>query len=229
MQDAGRLVGALLDRPEGLCVACAARLVRTVRQLPGDVDTLDELIGDQTYRPETTVNGSRDLPIPIRLGVEALRSRIDFEAVFWAEVLGMETPLACRLRARVTRAAEWIGPRVDALLRLGPQERTAWTAAGEPLRDAWGEREVVERTGLSGALRLFSLHAGVRQVAGRTTLVHRLTPCCPICEQPALVRHNGADVVKCEHCGKRIEEKHYDWFVDVTIRAEEQRRQMAVA
>lgn len=199
-----------------------------MRQLPDDVDTLDGLIGDIGPAPGPRVRCTPELSINIRPGIEALRATIVWEAEYWAEVLGMETLLAYRLNARVARAVEWIGPRLHALLRVGPQERTAWTPAGEPLRDVWGDREVVERTGLYGALTFFTLHAGVRQVAGRTTLVHRLTPCCPICDQPALVRHNGADVVKCEHCGKKIKEKHYDWFVDVTIRAEEQRR-LAVA
>lgn len=242
-QDAeGALVGALLDRPEGLCRACEDRLERTVRQLPADVGVLDELIGDFGTVPGPHVRRSRELPLNIRPGIEALRSEIVFEAEFWAEALDMQTPVtvehwaggeflvAVRLGTRVARAAEWLGPRVDALLALGPQFRTAWTAAGEPLRDAWGDREVVERTGLDGALKLFALHARVRQVSGRTKLVHRLTPCCPYCDQPTLVRHNGGDVVECENpaCDKKIKERHYDWFVEVTIR-EERRRQAAVA
>ena len=65
-----------------------------------------------------------------------------------------------------------IGDAVVALLlALGPQERTAWTPEGEPVRDGGGDRETVERTGLDGALKLFALHHWVRQVAGRTVLV----------------------------------------------------------
>lgn len=223
-----RLVGALLTSPEGLCPACVGRLERTVRQLLDDVATLDELIGEfgPLFGPQ--VQHTPELRINIRPGIEALRAEIEFELLYWAETLDMETPVACRLGARVARAVEWIGPRIDALLRLGAQERTAWTPEGEPLRDTWGDREIVERTGLDGALKLFSLHYRVRQVAGRTALVHRLTPRCPYCDQPALVRHNGCDQVECENpdCAKKIKERHYEWFVEVTIR-EEQRRKAA--
>lgn len=210
---------------------CVARLERTVRQLPADVDTLDELIGDFGTAPGPHVRRTRELLINIRPGVEALRAEIDSEAVFWAVVLGMVPPLACRLGTRVDRAAAWISPRVDDLLRLGPQPRVAWTPQGELLRDAWGDCEVVERTGLDGALRLFALHHWVRQVAGRTALVHKLTPCCPYCDQPALVRRNGGSVVECENpdCAKKIREQHYDWFVEVTIREERRRLAAQVA
>lgn len=232
VQDAGgALVGAQLARPEGLCPACEARLGRTVRQLPDDVATLDELIGDFGTVPGPHVRRTRELTLNIRPGVEALRAEIDTEAVFWAQTLGMPAPNACRLGVRVTRAVDWTRPRLRELLALGPQQRLAWTPDGEPLRDSWDDWEVIERTGLDAALKFFTLHARVRQVAGRTKLVHKLTPCCPYCDQPSLVRHNGADKVECENeaCAKRIKEQHYDWFVEVTIREEERRRQVAVA
>lgn len=226
----GHPVGARLTHPQGLCPRCTARLERTVRQIPADVDTLDELIGDFGTVAGPHVRRTRELTLNIRPGIEALRAEILFEAEFWAGALGMETLPACRLNARVTRAAEWVGPRLRELLRLGPQERLAWTLDGEPLRDTWDDWEVVERTGLDGACKFFALHSRVRQVAGRTKLVHKLTPCCPYCDEPALVRRNGASVVECENpnCAKRIKERHYDWFVEVTIR-EEQRRQAEVA
>jgi hypothetical protein len=169
--DGGHLVGALLTAPEGLCPACVGRLERTLRQLPDDVATLDELIGEFGTVHGPHVRRSRDPLINIRPGVEALRSEIVWEAEFWAEAVGMETPAACRLGVRIARSVEWIGPRVALLLALGPQERTAWTPEGEPVRDGGGDRETVERTGLDGALKLFALHHWVRQVAGRTVLV----------------------------------------------------------
>ncbi len=226
--EAHLLVGALLTRPEGLCPACVARLERTVRRVPQDVAALDVLIGDFGTVTGPPVRRTRDLSINIRPGIEALRRELAWEIEFWAEALGMETPVGCRLAVRVARSAAWVGPRVDQMLLLGPVERTAWTPQGEPIRDGAGDREVVERTGLDGALKLLSLHQRVRQVTGRTVLVHRLTPCCPYCDQPTLVRRNGADQVECENpdCAKRIKERHYDWFVEATIR-EEKRRQAA--
>ena len=63
------------------------------------------------------------------------------------------------------------------------------------------------------------LHRRVRKVAGRTKLVHRLTPACAACNHRALVRHNGKDRVECEHCHNTFPEDQYDWFVRVTLSA----------
>jgi len=232
---AGRMrwVGTLLTRPEGLCPDCLWRVEQSIAQLPADVLVLTALIAPTGSGPGAFVSRSRDLSVNIRLGVEALRAEIDFETGYWAEVVAAEVGAsfdvtACRLPVRVQRAVLILQYRVDTLVQLGPQERTAWTPDGEPLRDYWGDREAIAYTGLGGVLRLGELHHRVRRVAGRTQLVHRLTPACPWCDQCALVRHNGSDFVQCEHCGRPIAERHYDWFVKATIAAEEQRR-LAVA
>lgn len=203
-----------------MCPDCVLDVERQIRRLPKDVDELTELIAATGSSTDAKVAGSRDLQVPIRLSIEALRAEIDFELQFWAEVLGMETQASCRLEYRVAKAAGFLVPRVDTLLQLGPQERSAWTPDGEPLRDWWGNREVIERTGIEGALRLIELHHRVRRAAGRTRLVHRLTPACPWCDQRALVRHNGSDVVECEGCGKEIEERYYSWFVCYLVEQE---------
>lgn len=212
----------LLRTAEGLCDDCAQRVEKAVRELPGDVDELDELIAPSFCAFGARVSGSRELQVNIRTGIEALRARIDFEVQFWAQALGMEPQIAVRLSQRVSAACGWLEPRLGALVALGPQERVAWTSQGEPVLDAWGEWETELQAGLGGALELAALHHQVRRVAGRTKLVHRLTPACPLCDHRALVRANGADRVQCENCGKQIEELHYDWFCKITI-AEERR------
>ena len=58
------------------------RLERTLRQLPDDVATLDELIGEFGTVHGPHVRRSRDPLINIRPGVEALRSEIVWEAEF---------------------------------------------------------------------------------------------------------------------------------------------------
>jgi ribosomal protein L37AE/L43A len=211
-------VGQLLEGPTPLCRQCYGRLDRTVPQLPADVATLTELIGASENRGEgAKVSGSRELPTPLRLGIEALRAEIDWELIYWAECLGMEAPIAMRLPARVARSAQWVGNRLDPLLALGPQERTTWTAMGEPAREETGDRHVVETTGLAGALHLMTLHRRVRVVAGRTRLTHRLKTACSSCQQAAIVRHDGASTVLCENCGTSFDD--LDWFVRVTAAA----------
>lgn len=219
-----RWTGVLLQGLTPLCGQCYGRLQRTVLQLPDDVSTLTELIAVSVARGEgAKVSGSRELPVPIRLGIEALRAEIDWELIYWAECLGMEAPVSMRLPARVARSAQWIRNRLDPLLQLGPQERTTWTIEGEPQRDADGDRHVVVSTGLEGALHLVTLHRRVRVVAGRTRLVHRLTAACAHCGQVALVRHDGSDQVECESCGNSFDEKHYDWFAQVTAAAQREK------
>lgn len=77
---------------------------------------------------------------------------------------------------------------------------------------------MVKIDGIAGALRFVELRRRVRVAAGRSDLVHRLTPACPWCDQRSLVRHNGSSHVACEACDKIIPEKHYDWFVATVIR-----------
>lgn len=215
-------VGALLTTAEGLCGGCTTRTVRSIQGLPQDVIELTVLIGatGSAGLLDVAVARSRELPVPIRLGVEALRSDIDSEVHYWATVIGWSDPVQRQLPVRVHRAASFLADRVDTLLQLGPHERAAWTRDGEQLCDFRGGREAIALTGLEGALRLVELHQRVRRVAGRTKLVHRLTPACPWCDQRALVRHNGSDIVECESCGKQIEERHYDWFVRTLARPE---------
>ena len=231
-----RWVGARLTEAEGLCLPCVNRIGHTIGYLPADVVELTMLISADSAAAEEMVSSSRDLPVPIRLGVETLRAEIDFELQYWAEIVAAEVNMVwdaekaerSRLAVRVQKAAGFLKLRVDTLVKLGPQERSAWDKDGQPIRDEWGDREVVECSGLDGALYLLDLHRRVYRVAGRTKLVHRLTPACPWCDQRTLVRHNGSDMVECESCGKQIDERHYNWFVIVTV-AEEKRRQEAAA
>jgi len=194
---------------------------------------LSMLIGAAGAGDGEFVSSTRELPVPIRLGIEALRADIDFELCFWAEVIadlqGAEWDPRQRLYARTQKAAVFLADRVEALLVLGPQQRSAWTREGEPLRDDWGDREMVELSGLEAVLRFDELHRRVKRVAGRTKLVHRLTPACPWCDYKTLVRHNGSTHVECETCHRQIDEKHYNWFVEVTIREEKRRQAEAAA
>jgi len=222
-------IGAQLTEVEGLCRSCRTRVERVIREAPADVHLLGRLLGATGEGGGERVRGSRELTTPLRLGIDALRGHIDFELSYWAEVLSAElgSPwdsqmhTRSRTAARVQQAAAYLLPRVDALIKLGPQERYAWTQDGELVRDADGECEVVERSGLEGALRLVELHHRVRHATGRTHLVHRLTPACPWCDQCTLVRHNGSDTVECESCGRLIPERHYSWFVGVLVEQEQ--------
>lgn len=214
-----RWVGKRLTTAAGLCERCAWRAERTVRELPADVMVLTSIIGPSLGSLAVRVSGTREPQLNIRPGLEALRDAIDRQAGFWAQALGMEPLDAVRLPERVLRASRWLEPRMGAFVALGPQERAAWTRDGEPVLDGHGYWEVELIDGLGGVLELMKLHRRVRKVAGRTKLVHRLTPACAACNHRALVRDDGGDQVQCEHCGNAFSEDQYDWFVKVTLSA----------
>lgn len=202
-----------MTMPSGLCSDCLFRLEKAIKGLPADVLTLTSIMGPGSGGLSAKVSGTRELQLNIRPGLFDLRAAIDYEVGYWAQVLGMALPEAVRLPERVARACRWLAPRVGPLVALGPYERPGWTHEGEAVE--WADL----CDGLGGALELMNLHHRVRWVAGRTRLVHRLTPACAHCNHRALVRQNGGDRVECEHCGNNFPEDQYDWFVRVTLGA----------
>lgn len=203
-----RVVGTLLLNDLDICDACVTHVRTAISQLPADVDELDSLIGAGSGPAGEYVNGSRDLPVPIRLGVEALRTAIDSELRFWAEIaLGDRYVYHARMSARVHAYAGALARALETLIRLPAVERPMWSAEG---RQTF---ELDEQTGLDGALHLLELHKRVALVSGRTELVHRLTPACPECQRQSLIMKNGSDVAECEHCSKKLPPERYSWIV----------------
>ena len=194
-----RLLGAQIEVEVGLCYTCVSRLERTMKQVAADILELSQLLMSTSQTGDARVSGTRELPSPIRLGIFDLRGQITETVVGAAQMVADHDGATIRIRwpegefdpmaVRVKAAADFLTPRVDRLLELG----------------------------LGLALEITSLHARVRVVTGRTHLVHRLPAPCPWCDQRALVRHNGSAMVQCEHCGKEIDERHYDWFVRTVV------------
>lgn len=211
----------LLSTTSGLCEGCQRRVTTALGTAAADVDELSELIGASGCGQGAKVTRSREVPTPLRLGVEALRAEIDFECTHWAMILGWAPAGPMRISMRVNRASTYLFHRTGELLELGSHERPAWDLDGTRTPG------VQVYTGLQGALRFVDLHGRVRRVAGRSDLVHRLTPACPFCDQRALVRRNGASHVECESCLKPIAERHYDWFVAVVVSEEERRLRLS--
>lgn len=199
--------GALLTKPEGLCELCVSVIVRSIRSLENDLVELGRIIATGRPAYDDRVNGSRELPTPIHLGIDALRGEIIYEVLYWARGVAA----ACGSLGYSGSATEFLALRIEKLLALGPCERPSWTRDGEP------ESAPVVYTGLEGALRLDELHRRAYRVCGRTALVHRLIPACPWCDHRALVRHNGSSHVECENCSKIIDERHYSWFVRTLV------------
>lgn len=192
--------GAILT-PEGLCEGCTRRVASALAELPTDYVELNLLLASgESGIFSDMVTGTRELPIPIRVSVEALQASIVHETQAWAEPvaerLGVDWDTArvahCRPGHTLQRASQLLANAVGTLLAL-PAQEYRHHSTGE-----WHELD-----GIDGAIELLRLHDLVRFVAGKTKLVHRLPAPCPRCERMSLVRHNGSEVVQCEGCGVR--------------------------
>jgi hypothetical protein len=233
----GKPTGAMLAAPittdRGLCTGCVRDVTHALGHLTGDVVELTMLLGRVGMSAEVVVSSSPDLQIPIRVNVEALRAQIDSELQAWAEPvaeqLGIEWDTTAvhrtRMGPRVQRAAHLLTRSVDTLLALPPQEHPAWVD-GEPAWDIELDcQDTVIRDGVDAGITLIDLHRLAYAALGRTKLVHRLPAPCPWCDRVSLVRHNGSDHVECEHCHRKIDQRHYDWLVAVVLREQERLRQ----
>jgi ribosomal protein L37AE/L43A len=208
-----------------MCTPCQAKVAESIRALADDVEQLTELIAAGGTTQSEYVSASRELPVPIRLGVDALRRQIDVELQFWcvhvADKLGVHWDLVeqahMRQSVRVYRATTFLADTMRELVALPSVAHPLYDDEGHPLHD-----KVDWQSGIDAACHLLELHQRAYRVAGRTKLVHRLTPACPWCDRKQLVRENGQDVVRCEGCKRKIPEKNYRWFVKITI-AEERR------
>lgn len=225
----GEWIPATITTDRGLCAACVRDVEHALNHLTGDVVELTMILGRAGAPGDVLVSTTPELPIPIRVSIEALRAEIDTELQAWAEpvaeALGIDWDTNAmgrtRMGPRVQRAAQLLGRAVDTLIGLAPQEHSAWIN-GEP---AWDHdldcQDTRSRDGVDAALDFIDLHRRAYAALGRTSLVHRLPTPCPWCDQLTLVRYNGADQVECETCHRHIEEMHYSWFVAVLVREQQ--------
>lgn len=231
-------VGTRIAAPHGVCHICASHIGHAIGHLPLDVAELTVLMAATGAAAGDKVRSTPTPPIPIRVGVEALRAEIDHEVQCWVEPVAERLGIVwdtggahrSRLGHRVQHGARLLSRAVPTLLGLPVQEHPAWSD-GEPVFDSDGCQDTVCRDGIAGALYLVELHRRVFVSAGRSRLVHRLgAPCC-WCGQRTLTRENGASVVRCESVvcrGRAVPERHYDWLVAV-VAAEEKRQRKAAA
>lgn len=226
--------GAHIATPDGLCETCTAHCAHAIRHLKGDVAELSMLIGRTGGGQGDKVTQTRELPVPIRLGVEALRAEIDDQTQVWAELvaeaLGIEwdTQKArdSRMGVRVTRAADLLVQAIDTLVALPEQELFGWDADGRPADES------TYMDGVDAALHLSHLHWRAYRIAGRTRLVHRLLPRCEFCGQRTLVRDDGDEDARCEseRCrGRRVPAGRLNWLVMATTAVEQAAREESVA
>lgn len=182
----------------GLCRSDTQVVRRAVEQLPADYRELWELVGKGSTGGGAMVSSSRELPVPIRLGVEALAASILTELERWAVEVADGAGFVLnggRPQARADCAGGWLAALPGRFLQLPPMRVLRHTRFG-PVVD--------EEDGVDGAIMLLTLHDQVTSLAGRDERAERLWTPCPYCHRVTLEHPEGRDFVHCVRCAHRM-------------------------
>lgn len=198
--------------PGLLCRMDTTMTAVAVQQLPMDYAELSTLLS-KTGSVEAPTSGTRELPVPIRMGVAVLAEQILDEVERWAEVVAESCgfwyePARTRLE-RVQYASGWTAGLLDRLLRL-PAEWHVRLDTTEHTRSGKDAIRYTLEAGIDGALELLSLHERTAVLAGRTRRAVRLVAWCPECHRTALEHDDGTPYVDCRRCGHRMSLDHYE-------------------
>jgi hypothetical protein len=196
---------AIATTPGLLCRTDTSIVHTAIHQLPMDYLELTTLLG-KTMTIEAPTSGTRELPVPLRLGVAVLADQILDELERWAEALAESTGMWYQPGGtrwdRLRTAGGWCAGLFNRLLQLP----AAWHERLDPEEQLLSGRDVLRyqlESGMRGALQLLDLHERTTALAGRTQRAERLQAPCPHCHRLALERQPGASHVDCLRCGYR--------------------------
>jgi hypothetical protein len=123
--------------PGGLCRTDTTRVQRALEQLPRDYLELSLLLGKTGSTLDAPTGGTRELPVPIRLGVLGLQEDIVAEVDLWAEAVADHAGLpwhtqsaraeqAVRAGRMLAAGCTLLAAHLDTLLTLPPVDQVAW-------------------------------------------------------------------------------------------------------
>lgn len=218
--------------PGLMCRMCTQLTQRSIGLLPADYLELGRMLGKSGGSVDEQTGGTRELPVPIRLGVEALQSAILDETDRWAtavaESVGFWFYGTGPRPDRVRYACGWLVGLFDRLLLLPPMEQHRFDPTEQHMSGKDYTTTVVE-SGVDGAIRLLELHLRVEVAAGRVHKAHRLWTPCPGCQRLTLEHPEGANFVECRICGHRMPYERYEELAGVLARAHEGTRKGSAA
>jgi hypothetical protein len=202
-------VDGLVDSP--LCPACLEGAQHDVHALVLDYVDLEQHIAKVSLDAEV-ITGTRELSVPIALGVEALQRAIWLATTTWEEILREADrlePTAGPVRDgyAVHRAVRIIEPRLWLLASLPAVAIMIEGPDGPPSHV----------TGADAVLGMSRLHAAARSWLGLTRLVHEMPGECPDCGAITLRRDDGRETVYCALCAYRCTWDEYRRYVELSI------------
>ena len=221
-----------------LCDGHISAAERAVRLLVLDYgDLTDHLAKSLGVWGEGLPMGTADLPVPIRLDVEALQRHIYLLTVGWARLVAIRCglshpPVSNNGRVRHDgRGVSWavmiLQARVDVLARLEPVPAHRYPQL-EARVERGAPRPVPPASvcGAQGALDLVATHDWARAVLGLTNLVRKLPGYCQHHDRATghcsrrLFQDNGSDTVYCE-AGHRMTRDDYERYGNLFLRTRE--------
>lgn len=197
-----------------LCPACCQRTGLQISALARDYADLEgELMPTQRGLGARSVSSGDDTGTPLAVGVEALQRSILWALTVWEppvrEAAGLppERTRGVREGWAVAAAVRVLAPRVEVLAALGP---------------TWGYAEgldagPVARDGIWAVGDLCHLHRQARTVCGLTRRTFHLPGECSRCGASALLRVDGADIIRCGRCDQRWTDDDYRQYVSLTL------------
>lgn len=199
----GQKFGRAINASEGLCDTCERHVLRAIRSLPIDYTELNALLGKGKTVGGEPIRMTKELPVPVRLHIEATQREMVDEAVRWASSVAQVQRITFTPRGGVRpgwlldKACALLTSSLAVLLALREEKHRLWVD---------GRQEIVVRDGLDGALELLRLHQKARTRTGKTRLTIKLPVPCPRCDAMSLEREDGDDHIDCRSC-----ERHYTW------------------
>jgi hypothetical protein len=226
----GKKQGGRIEAEKGLCEPCRTHLFDAVGSLTSSYEDLAEMLLEPTSGGGEKVTFTRELPVPLRLSIEALQAEMVHVAWTWAEIVArvVGTDGKTRYQFKHTRpqvlladATKLLRSRLSVFLAVRDEQVAVWTeeqVSDQNVRPLRGASQMVPapaidlgyvrkaqwdyeaQDGVDGAVQMIDLYHRARRTLGVTRAVDQYQLPCPRC-QGQLTRLSGpSDLIECGSC-----------------------------
>lgn len=199
--DEGGWHGAGVEDKGKLCRPCEASCFEAIRQLGGDYGLLAIAVRNgQSAQSGPKVSGSRERPIPIPVGVDALMTDIDNETTRWALRITRGESLPRTTRESVRRCVAILSTSLGTLIDLPAQPVAVWTPVADGGDYATRETSSEVLDGVDAVLRLARLHHRAVKMLGLDEPKDEwLKEPCHVCGLMMVTTSPRTDLVTCRN------------------------------